>query len=224
MAAAPAKIAASASDDHAAKKSAASPLKPAEETAAAQAKPAVSASAQAAAELPANTAAKGSSTTPAAPATALPFTHEAGADPSLHVSLLPQAAHVRMDVEGSGELDLHLRLRDGVAHVTVSGSAASLVESHTSDLRSALAGQGVALGTVEQVAPAHPSQSGAAGQELSQDGAQAGQRDRDERDAQRGQPAPQAAQRDSSAFTITRSNASSQPPASSPAGARRSDS
>lgn len=140
----------------------------------------------------------------------VPFAHEAESDPSLHVSLLPQAAHLRMEVEGAGDLSLHLRMRDGLAHVTVSGAAAPLIEMRSSDLRSALAGQGLSLGQLEQVTASSTTNLGdAQGQQLAQDnGAQSQGRDTEDRDDESRKSAPGKAARNSSAFTISRSTAS----------------
>jgi flagellar hook-length control protein FliK len=141
---------------------------------------------------------------------AVPFAHEAENDSSLHVSLLPQAAHLRMEVEGAGDLSLHLRMRDGFAHVTVSGAAAPLVEMRSADLRSALAGQGLSLGQLEQVTAASTTNLGdAQSQQLARDGGSQSQaHDREDPDDESRKSAPGKAARTSSAFTISRSIAS----------------
>jgi flagellar hook-length control protein FliK len=141
---------------------------------------------------------------------AVPFAHEAENDSSLHVALLPQAAHLRMEVEGAGDLSLHLRMRDGFAHVTVSGAAAPLVEMRSADLRSALAGQGLSLGQLEQVTASSTTNLGdAQSQQLARDGGSQSQaHDHEDPDDESRKSASGKAARTSSAFTISRSIAS----------------
>ncbi len=138
----------------AAKKAAAAPTRPPDEsTATAPSKDDLTAPTQTlAASLPRESSpASIASATPAPAPAALPFARDASNDASLHVSVLPQAAHVRVDLDGAGDLSLHLRMREGVAHVTLAGTAAPLVDARSSDLRTALAGQGISLGRVEVV-------------------------------------------------------------------------
>ena len=136
----------------------------------------------------------------------MPFARDADLDPTLHVAVLPQAAHVRMNLDGAGDLSLHLRMREGVAHVTVSGSAAALVDSHSSDLRTSLAGQGVTLGRVEVVASASDSRGSDVGQQgQPQDRSKSDGREPAERE-ESGKPAPGAAQKtETVGYTISRS-------------------
>ncbi|HET7754653.1 MAG TPA: hypothetical protein VFK85_12155 [Anaeromyxobacteraceae bacterium] len=74
-------------------------------------------------------------------------------------AVLRNAAHLRVAAPGVGELELHLRIRDGVAHVRVDGDAARVVESHAAELSRALAGEGLRLGQLDAKAPTLPSSS-----------------------------------------------------------------
>jgi hypothetical protein len=52
-----------------------------------------------------------------------------------------------MAIESSdGDLDLHMRLRQGSAEITVGGSMAHLFDTRAPEARAALAGEGLALG------------------------------------------------------------------------------
>lgn len=74
-------------------------------------------------------------------------------------AVLRNAAHLRVAAPGVGELELHLRIRDGVAHVRVDGDAARVVESHAAELSRALAGEGLKLGQLDAKAPTVASSS-----------------------------------------------------------------
>jgi hypothetical protein len=96
---------------------------------------------------------------PVAARAALQLPHEAQVlqaaviDPTLRLSILPQVAHLNVQIDGA-DLALHLRMREGVANVTVAGEAAPLLASRAPDLRAALAGHGLLLGKIDPVAAA----------------------------------------------------------------------
>jgi len=73
----------------------------------------------------------------------------AAEDPSLRATILPERAVLSLDTGGAGELALHLRVKDGVADVRVSGSAADALDVRPSELRAALASEGLSLGSFE---------------------------------------------------------------------------
>ncbi len=85
-------------------------------------------------------------------ATALPPSLAASveADDSLRLVVLPNSANLRVTTPNGGDLSVHLRVRDGVTNVTVSGAGSEAAMAHSSDLRAALAGQGLALGRIER--------------------------------------------------------------------------
>ena len=72
-------------------------------------------------------------------------------------AVLRSAAHLRISAGqgGAGDIELHLRIRGGVAHLRVEGDGGHLVGSRAPELASALAGAGLTLGKLE--APAAPS-------------------------------------------------------------------
>ncbi len=72
------------------------------------------------------------------------------ADDSLRLVVLPNSANLRVTTPNGGDLSVHLRVRDGVTNVTVSGAGSEAAMAHSSDLRAALAGQGLALGRIER--------------------------------------------------------------------------
>jgi hypothetical protein len=80
------------------------------------------------------------------------------ADPGLRLTVLPHAANLRLegqgDGQGDGALALHLRVRDGIANLTVSGPASEAAVARSSDLRAALAGQGLRLGRIDRTSAA----------------------------------------------------------------------
>ena len=78
-------------------------------------------------------------------------------DPSLRATVMPEHAVLSIDTGGAGELALHLRVKDGVADVRVAGAAAHTVEMRPSELRAALASEGLTLGSFQsgQPAPEH---------------------------------------------------------------------
>jgi hypothetical protein len=91
---------------------------------------------------------------PAAPSALLAHAVE---DPSLRATLMPERAVLSIDTGGAGELALHLRVKDGVADVRVAGAAAHTVDMRPSELRAALASEGLTLGSFQsgQPAPEH---------------------------------------------------------------------
>ncbi len=81
----------------------------------------------------------------------------AAEDLSLHATVMPERAVLSIDAGSAGELALHLRVKDGVADVRVAGSAAHSIEIRPSELRAALASEGLTLGSFQsgQPAPEH---------------------------------------------------------------------
>jgi flagellar hook-length control protein FliK len=124
----------------------------------------------------------------AAPAPAL------AADPRGDVTgaILPAAAHLRVSSDVLGEVTLHLRVRDGAAHVRVEASPAfaSPVQARAPELARALAAEGIALAKLE-VEPRAPAPVPAAPQEggIRPDAGGGGQHPRDERQAHDDLPA-----------------------------------
>jgi len=64
-------------------------------------------------------------------------------------AVLPGAAHLRLSGDGMGEVSLHLRLRDGIAHVRVEADSAGLLRDRAPELSRALAAEGLTLGRLE---------------------------------------------------------------------------
>lgn len=87
--------------------------------------------------------------TAVAPPPPVPFVAPAHLDdPSLRVVVLPNIA--RMNVETKeGSLSLQVRVHDGVTDVRASGTGAMLVDARQSELRLALAHEGLKLGQLE---------------------------------------------------------------------------
>ena len=67
-------------------------------------------------------------------------------DPGLSVAVMPHAAHMSI-TSTTGDLALHVRVRDGSADVNVSGSLAPLFDSKAPEVRTVLAGEGLSLGS-----------------------------------------------------------------------------
>ena len=67
-------------------------------------------------------------------------------DSSLSLDVNRQVVNVALNTEATGALELELRLRDGRAHVLVTGPSAPLVAQHAPALREVLAQQGLSLG------------------------------------------------------------------------------
>ena len=95
---------------------------------------------------------------PAAPDALLAHAAE---DPSLRATVMPERAVLSIDTGGAGELALHLRVKDGVADVRVSGAAAHTVDMRPSELRAALASEGLTLGSFQSGQPAPEHNRGA---------------------------------------------------------------
>jgi hypothetical protein len=95
------------------------------------------------------------------PAEGTHLLQQAAVDSGLSVAVLPHAAHLSL-VSDSGDLSLHVRVRDGNADVNVTGSMAPMFDSKAPEVRTVLAGQGIGLGsfaTDHQGSQNHPQQS-----------------------------------------------------------------
>ena len=79
------------------------------------------------------------------PAHAAALAAQAGRDDGLSMTVHPHAAHMAIE-SPDGDLDVHMRVRQGSAEITVGGSMAHLFESRAPEARAALAGEGLALG------------------------------------------------------------------------------
>ena len=73
-------------------------------------------------------------------------------DEGLNMTVLAHAAHMAIE-SPNGDLDLHLRVRQGSAEITVGGSMAHLFEARAPEARTALAGEGLALGRFDSGQP-----------------------------------------------------------------------
>jgi hypothetical protein len=80
------------------------------------------------------------------PAPAAPLAAQAEADPSLHLGLLERAAHLSLDIDGAGDLALHVRVRDGSTEIRAEGPAAQLLKDRVHELSASLASEGLQLG------------------------------------------------------------------------------
>jgi hypothetical protein len=87
---------------------------------------------------------------PAAPSALLAHAAE---DLSLRATVMPERAVLSIDTGAAGELALHLRVKDGVADVRVTGPAAHAVDMRPSELRAALASEGLTLGSFQSGQP-----------------------------------------------------------------------
>ena len=83
---------------------------------------------------------------PAAPGPLLAYASD---DLSLRATVMPERAVLSLDTGAGGELALHLRIKDGVTDVHVSGEAAASLDVRPQDLRAALASEGLTLGSFE---------------------------------------------------------------------------
>ncbi len=70
-------------------------------------------------------------------------------DPSLHASALGKNAHVRLETTKDGDLSLHLTVRDGTVDVRLDGAASRTLDIRPNEVRVALAGEGISLGSFE---------------------------------------------------------------------------
>jgi hypothetical protein len=114
---------------------------------------------------PSPTPREASTAEPAAAAPALPLP-----DVTADGAVLRNAAHLRISAPGVGDLELHLRVRDGVAHVRVDGDAGRALESRAAELSRALAGEGLKLGALDaKPAPAAAASFADAGSSSSRD-------------------------------------------------------
>jgi hypothetical protein len=99
-------------------------------------------------------------------------------------AILPNGADLKLQSDTLGELSLHLRVRDGVAHLRVEGEQAAQVVGHGQELQRALAAEGLKLGRLEVDRPAVPvAPHGEATRFAADQGAPQGQRDRPEQGA-----------------------------------------
>jgi hypothetical protein len=67
-------------------------------------------------------------------------------DPGLSLNVMPHSAHLSIAGE-TGNLALHVRVRDGSADVNVSGTMAPLFDAKAGEVRSVLAGEGLQMGS-----------------------------------------------------------------------------
>jgi hypothetical protein len=79
---------------------------------------------------------------------------EAALDPSLRATVMPENAVLSFDTGAGGEAAVHLHVKDGVADVRIDGAGADALAMHPQDLRTALAGEGLTLGSFESGQPA----------------------------------------------------------------------
>jgi hypothetical protein len=77
-------------------------------------------------------------------------------------ALLPHAAHLKVTSDTLGEVALHLRVRDGVAHVRVEAETAQALDARAPELARALAAEGLKLGSFEAERPERRPEPGAA--------------------------------------------------------------
>jgi hypothetical protein len=112
---------------------------------------------------------------------------------SLGGAILANAAHLRLESSTLGDLALHLRVRDGVAHVRLEGEQAPQLAQRAPELQRALAAEGLQLGRLEVERPAVHAPADAprtAGDQTPSSGQQQGQQERDEQPPERAQAAP----------------------------------
>jgi hypothetical protein len=86
-------------------------------------------------------------------AAAAPLWQHAADDPSLRANVMPELATLSIDTGAGGELELHLRVKDGITDVRVDGAAAQSLNLQPQGLRAALASEGLALGSFESGQP-----------------------------------------------------------------------
>ncbi len=109
-------------------------------------------------------------------------------------TILPHTAHLRLESETLGDLALHLRVRDGVAHVRMEGEQAAQLAGRGQELQRALAAEGLKLGQLEIEKPAVPAApQGGQARTAADQGAPQGQREAPERDEPSGAPRQGAA-------------------------------
>jgi hypothetical protein len=74
---------------------------------------------------------------------------QAAADPSLRATVTPDRAVLSIDTGARGELELHVHVKDGVTDVRIEGAAAASLDLRAQELSTALAGEGLTLGTFD---------------------------------------------------------------------------
>jgi hypothetical protein len=104
-------------------------------------------------------AAPGLSAPPPFPALPSAFLAAVSEDLSLRATVMPERAVLSIDTGTGGEMALHLRIKDGVADVRLSGAGAESLDVRPQELRTALAGEGLTLGTFESGQSPSQSQS-----------------------------------------------------------------
>jgi flagellar hook-length control protein FliK len=75
-------------------------------------------------------------------------------------AVLAAAAHLRLSTDTLGDIALHLRLRDGAAHVRLEADAHGALQARAPELSRALAAEGIAVGRLDvepRAAPAAPA-------------------------------------------------------------------
>jgi hypothetical protein len=82
-------------------------------------------------------------------------------DPGLSVTVMPHSAHLSIAGD-TGDLSLHVRVRDGSADVNLSGTMEPLFDTKAPEMRTALAGEGLQLGSF--ATDQHGSSQGQQGQ------------------------------------------------------------
>jgi hypothetical protein len=128
-------------------------------------------------------AAEGTLRAAAAPPRAAPALPQEPPQTALAGTILPHTAHLRLESETLGDLALHLRVRDGVAHVRVEGEQAAQLAGRGHELKQALAAEGLKLGHLEVERPqVQGAPQGGQAQTAADQGSPQGQRDRPERD------------------------------------------
>jgi hypothetical protein len=74
-------------------------------------------------------------------------------DPSLRVVMLPNVARVSVDTADAGRVSIQVKMKDGIADISATGPAAPLVEARQGELRTALAKEGLSMGSFDS--PSH---------------------------------------------------------------------
>jgi hypothetical protein len=78
---------------------------------------------------------------------------QAGFDPSLHMTVNPQSAHLSLDTGATGALTAQLQITNGVADVHLTGEAAAVLARHGAELSLGLTAAGLQPGRLEITAP-----------------------------------------------------------------------
>ncbi|MFM2152715.1 MAG: hypothetical protein RL199_1150 [Pseudomonadota bacterium] len=87
-------------------------------------------------------------------------TLRAGVENRIRGAILNQAAHLHLQLP-SGDLGVHVQLKDGVADVRLEGPVAEAFRGRESELRTALAAKGIEVGEVRATTPSEAAVSGA---------------------------------------------------------------